>query len=162
MPSACACLHMPDALPLCSSWCIICEQCGVLCCFQEYCWRSSVLLLLHVMLKECGQGKMWCLVCQELKLVAQKCHTSSAAALQNLCREQAEQDAKMEEAIAKAAEELIDKFEEQWKPAMENLEEAEAVFDDLDGRACPDTSHVSAIICFLAWLEHTLFQEISN
>ena len=68
----------------------------------------------------------------------------------------------MEEAIAKAAEELIDKFEEQWKPAMENLEEAEAVFDDLDGRACPDTSHVSAIICFLAWLEHTLFQEIQN
>lgn len=39
----------------------------------------------------------------------------------------------MEEAIAKAAEELIEKFEEQWKPAMENLEEAEAVFDDLDG-----------------------------
>ena len=61
-----------------------------------------------------------------------------------LCREQAEQDAKMEEAIAKAAEELIDKFEEQWKPAMENLEEAEAVFDDLDGETCPDVSHLSA------------------
>ncbi len=40
----------------------------------------------------------------------------------------------MEEAIAKAAEELIEKFEEQWKPAMENLQEAESVFDDLDGQ----------------------------
>lgn len=39
----------------------------------------------------------------------------------------------MEEAIAKATEEIIDKFEEQWKPAMENLQEAESVFDDLDG-----------------------------
>ena len=57
----------------------------------------------------------------------------------------------MEEAIAKAAEELIDKFEEQWKPAMENLEEAEAVFDDLDGETCPDTSHLSAITCCVAW-----------
>ena len=39
----------------------------------------------------------------------------------------------MEEAIAKATEEIIEKFEEQWKPAMENVQEAEAVFDDLDG-----------------------------
>ena len=63
-------------------------------------------------------------------------HTKRCSIARVLCREQAEQDAKMEEAIAKAAEELIDKFEEQWKPAMENLEEAEAVFDDLDGKNC--------------------------
>ena len=49
------------------------------------------------------------------------------------CREQREQEAEMEEAIAKAAEELIEKFEEKWMPAMENLQEAESVFDDLDG-----------------------------
>lgn len=49
------------------------------------------------------------------------------------CREQGEQEAEMEEAIAKAAEELIEKFEENWKPAMENLQEAENAFDDLDG-----------------------------
>ena len=56
-------------------------------------------------------------------------------------REQAEQDAKMEEAIAKATEEIIEKFEEQWKPAMENLQEAEAVFDDLDGE---ETEHATS------------------
>ena len=49
------------------------------------------------------------------------------------CREQSEQEADVEEAIAKAAEELIEKFEEKWKPAMENLQEAENAFDDLDG-----------------------------
>ncbi len=53
------------------------------------------------------------------------------------CREQAEQEAKMEEAIAKATEEIIEKFEEQWKPAIENLQEAESVFDDLDGESAP-------------------------
>lgn len=41
----------------------------------------------------------------------------------------------MEEAIQKAAEEIIEKFEEQWKPAMENVEEADAAFDDLDGES---------------------------
>ena len=55
------------------------------------------------------------------------------------CREQAEQEAELEEAIAKATEEIIDKFEEQWKPAMENLQEAEHVFDDLDGEHTPET-----------------------
>ena len=56
----------------------------------------------------------------------------------------------MEEAIAKATEEIIEKFEEQWKPAMENLQEAESVFDDLDGEhilimtACSFTSAYSA------------------
>ena len=78
-------------------------------------------------------------------------HTKGCSIARVLCREQAEQDAKMEEAIAKAAEELIDKFEEQWKPAMENLEEAEAVFDDLDGKTFPNTSHASASLCFVAW-----------
>ena len=58
-------------------------------------------------------------------------------------REQAEQEAKLEEAIAKAAEEIIDKFEEQWKPAMENLQEAESVFDDLDGESNPTTTSCS-------------------
>ena len=78
-------------------------------------------------------------------------HSERCSIARVLCREQAEQDAKMEEAIAKAAEELIDKFEEQWKPAMENLEEAEAVFDDLDGENCPDLSHFSDITCLVAW-----------
>ncbi len=78
-------------------------------------------------------------------------HSERCSIASVLCREQAEQDAKMEEAIAKAAEELIDKFEEQWKPAMENLEEAEAVFDDLDGENCPNISHFSAITCLAAW-----------
>ncbi len=39
----------------------------------------------------------------------------------------------MEEAIQKAADELVEKFEEQWKPAMENLQEADAAFDNLEG-----------------------------
>ena len=39
----------------------------------------------------------------------------------------------MEAAIQKAADELLEKFEEQWKPAMENLQEADMAFDDLEG-----------------------------
>ena len=39
----------------------------------------------------------------------------------------------MEAAIQKAADELVEKFEEQWKPAMENLQEADMAFDDLEG-----------------------------
>jgi hypothetical protein len=39
----------------------------------------------------------------------------------------------MEKAIQKAADELVEKFEEQWKPAMENLQEADAAFDNLEG-----------------------------
>jgi hypothetical protein len=35
--------------------------------------------------------------------------------------------------MQKAAEDLVEKFEEQWKPAMENLDEAAAAFDDLNG-----------------------------
>ncbi|CAL8461911.1 g1442 [Coccomyxa elongata] len=38
----------------------------------------------------------------------------------------------MEEAIQKAADELVEKFEEEWKPAMENLQEADAAFDNLE------------------------------
>lgn len=49
-----------------------------------------------------------------------------------------EQDAQesMEAAIQKAADELVEKFEEQWKPAMENLQEADMAFDDLEGEPC--------------------------
>lgn len=39
----------------------------------------------------------------------------------------------MEEAIQMAADELVEKFEEQWKPAMENLQEADTAFDNLEG-----------------------------
>lgn len=49
----------------------------------------------------------------------------------------------MEEAIARATEEIIEKFEEQWKPAMENLQEAESVFDDLDGELAPSMTACS-------------------
>ena len=42
----------------------------------------------------------------------------------------------MEAAIQKVADELVEKFEEQWKPAMENLQEADAAFDDLEGAPC--------------------------
>lgn len=48
------------------------------------------------------------------------------------CREQEGQES-LEQAVQKAADELIQKFEEQWAPAMENLQEADAAFDDLDG-----------------------------
>ena len=30
-------------------------------------------------------------------------------------------------------QEILDKFEADWKPAMENLEEAAQAFEDLDG-----------------------------
>lgn len=43
----------------------------------------------------------------------------------------------MEEAIQKAADELVEKFEEQWAPAMENLQEADAAFDNLEGKLSP-------------------------
>jgi hypothetical protein len=48
-------------------------------------------------------------------------------------REQEEGQESMEQAVQKAADELIEKFQEQWAPAMENLQEADAAFDDLDG-----------------------------
>ena len=59
----------------------------------------------------------------------------------------------MEEAIAKATEEIIDKFEEQWKPAMENLQEAESVFDDLDGESDPTTKSYAASFCLYLWAD---------
>ncbi len=48
------------------------------------------------------------------------------------CREEEGKES-MEEAIQKAADELVEKFEEGWKPAMENLQEADAAFDKLEG-----------------------------
>ncbi len=48
------------------------------------------------------------------------------------CRDEEAKES-MEEAIQKAADELVEKFEEQWKPAMENLQEADAAFDNLEG-----------------------------
>ena len=38
-----------------------------------------------------------------------------------------------EEAAAKLTQEMLQKFEEDWRPAVENLEEAALAFDDLEG-----------------------------
>ena len=38
-----------------------------------------------------------------------------------------------EEAAAKLTQDMLQKFEEDWRPAVENLEEAALAFDDLEG-----------------------------
>lgn len=43
---------------------------------------------------------------------------------------------KLKQAMAEKAEDLIDKFQEEWNETMQNMAEAEDAFEDLDGEAC--------------------------
>ena len=43
---------------------------------------------------------------------------------------------------AKIAEEVVEKFNEEWEPLMENVKEAAETFDNLEGRDLP-------MLCFL-------------
>jgi len=52
-----------------------------------------------------------------------------------LCREDAQRA--REEAAAKASKQMLEKFEEEWRPAVENLEQAALAFDDLEGARTP-------------------------
>ena len=50
----------------------------------------------------------------------------------HLCGREDAQRAR-EEAAAKLTQDMLQKFEEDWRPAVENLEEAALAFDDLEG-----------------------------
>ncbi len=47
------------------------------------------------------------------------------------CREDAQRA--REDAAAALSDQMLRKFEEDWRPAVENLEEAALAFDDLEG-----------------------------
>lgn len=51
-----------------------------------------------------------------------------------VCREQSEEmQGQMQDEIRKLADNLVQKFEEQWTDAAENLEAASKAFDNLEG-----------------------------
>lgn len=65
---------------------------------------------------------------------------------QACCRDMEQMAKDMEDAVAKAATDLVKEFEDKWKPLMQNLEEAEDTFEDLSGVPATPPAHLQPIL----------------
>ena len=88
--------------------------------------------------------------------IAMECRQLTGGLLLH-CRDQ-EQQAEgpaTQQDLTKLADDLVQKFEDQWKAAAENLEAASKAFDNLEGTACamlelPNTHR--SVIAAASWL----------
>ena len=51
----------------------------------------------------------------------------------------------MAAAMEKIADDLVQQFEQEWKPAAENMEKATKAFDDLEGLTSSPVTHLQLV-----------------
>ena len=70
--------------------------------------------------------------------LASNSSNNSADLLRLICRDELQEgegEGQMQAELSKLADDLVQKFEDQWKATAENLDSASKAFDNLEGRA---------------------------